>query len=536
MDVVYTYVNFKDNNWKNNYFKYKGKPSVRVCSLNELELSVKYTLNNCSFVRNIFILTDNQIPSWYCKNIYKKIKIIYHKDIFDDDCIYPTYNSNTIECYLHKIPDLSETFLYLNDDFFINLKKEDLFDKETNLPNALVLNNINWNYSWEEAKKKHINNPAVYALYSTIKMAEKFFNKKFDISYTHLVYVLNKSACKLTEKIFMKQYKKKVKMRFRETLSNDDFVFPLLANIVGSEYNLSKLTYLKETNLSNLFLNCSLSNIEKLNTILKDEVNLFCINDIKTYDKKLIEKYYKFSNNIRKQFSNNKTVSVTISDLLIINLDESKKRLDFFIENLYNNNFYIKRISGFNGNLLSNDEFNKIKQDKSKFQGINLTKKGEYGCWISHLKCYKYIVDNVIEWCIVMEDDAILKPDLSKKLKNISIPDDADIIYIHSRGSKAKKKKSDIKGFDMYIDGWGTDGYIISYRCAKKILDSNYSKIYYLPMDHLLNRLGNKFENSFTSENRSKIKNVKIPTSLNLNLYVAEKPLLDYTIFQSTIQ
>ena len=269
---------------------------------------------------------------------------------------------------------------------------------------------------------------------------------------------------------------------------------------------------------------------------MKKKINLFCINDIKTDNKKLIEKYYTFSNNFRKQFSNNKTVSVTISDLLIINLDESKKRLHFFNKNLFNNNFCIKRISGFNGNLLSNEEFNKIKKNKFKFKGINLTKKGEYGCWISHLKCYKYIVDNVIEWSIVMEDDAILKPDLSKKLKNISIPDDADIIYIHSRGSKAKKKKSDIKGFDMYIDGWGTDGYIISYRCAKKILDSIYSKIYYLPIDSLLNKFGKFFKNSFTSLHRFKIKNVKIPTSLNLNLYVTEKPLLDYTIFQSTIQ
>ena len=531
MDVVYTYVNFKDNNWKNNYFKYTGKPSVRVCSLNELELSVKYTLNNCPFVRNIFILTDNQIPSWYCKNVYKKIKIIYHKDIFDDDCIYPTYNSNTIECYLHKIPDLSETFLYLNDDCFINLKKEDLFDKETNLPNAFVLNKINWNYSWDEAKKKHINNPAVYALYSTIKMAEKFFNKKFDISYTHFAYVLNKSACKLTEKIFMKQYKKKVKMRFRETLSNDDFVFPLLTNIVGSEYNLFKLKYLKETNLSNLFLNCSLSNIEKLNTILNNEVNLFCTNDINSNNKELIQKYYTYSNEFRKKLSNDNTITVCISDLLFINLNNSKKKLDFFIENLYNNNFYIKRISGFDENLISDKDFDKIKQDKSKFQGINSTKKEEYGCWKSHIMSYKYIVDNSIEWCIIMEDDAMLKPNLSKKLKNISIPNDADIIYIHDRGSKAQRKNSNFKGFDIYIDGWGKDGYIISYRCAKKILDSIYSKTYYIPLDMLLNKLGDKFENSFTSENREKNKNIDIPRNLNLKCYLTKKPLLDFKIF-----
>ncbi len=538
MDVVYTYVNFKDNNWKNEYVKYSGRQSVRVCSLNELELSVKHTLTNCLFVRNIFIVTDNQIPSWYCKDLYKKVKIIYHKDIFDENCIYPTYNSNTIECYLHKIPDLSETFLYLNDDFFINLKKkENLFDKESKLPYAFVLNR-NWNYSLEIAKKKHRNNPATYAVYNTIKMAEKFFNKKFNITYTHQAYILTKSSCKLTEKFFLEQYKKKVKMRFRVMLSNDDFIFPLLSNIVGSENNLCKLKNFSKTNFSKVFLNLSIHNVDKLNIILKKEPNFFCINDItRTKNKELMQKYYTFSNEIRKKLSNDKNmVSISLSDILYINLDRSKNRLIKFNENLKNNIFNIIRIPAFDGKTLSDIDFDNLKKNKNMFLGLPTTHKTQYACWKSHIKCYNYIVNNFIEWCIILEDDTLLKPGLTEKFKNFSVPCDTDIIFIHKRSEKCARANSSFKDFDICIDGWGSDGYIISYNCAKKILDSIYSKIYFMQIDTLLFCMGKNYKSRFRSRYRTKLQknNIKIE-NIKLSTYVTKNSLINQMDVKSTI-
>ena len=162
IDVVYTYVNFRDENWKHTYISYSNskKKSRRYYSFNELELSIKYTLKHCKFIRNIYIVTDNQIPYWYDKDLYTNVFIIFHKTIFEKECIYPTYNSNTIETMIDNIPNLSETFIYLNDDFMINLNREDLFDNN-GVPISLFLKR-NWNYDLETAKMRHKNNPAVF--------------------------------------------------------------------------------------------------------------------------------------------------------------------------------------------------------------------------------------------------------------------------------------------------------------------------------------------------------------------------------------
>ena len=47
-----------------------------------------------------------------------KIKLINHSQIIDAKYL-PTFNSHVIEANLYKIPDLSEHFIYFNDDVFV---------------------------------------------------------------------------------------------------------------------------------------------------------------------------------------------------------------------------------------------------------------------------------------------------------------------------------------------------------------------------------------------------------------------------------
>jgi hypothetical protein len=48
----------------------------------------------------------------------KRVKVIKHSDIIPKEYL-PTFNSNVIDSYLHKIPGLSEQFLVFNDDTYI---------------------------------------------------------------------------------------------------------------------------------------------------------------------------------------------------------------------------------------------------------------------------------------------------------------------------------------------------------------------------------------------------------------------------------
>ena len=536
IDIVYTYVSYRDKEWQKKYFKYcNNKKNIRYYSLNELELSVKHTIKYCKFVRNIYIITDNQIPYWYSKNIYKNVFIIDHKTIFDDNCIYPNYNSNSIECYIDNIPNLSDIFLYLNDDFFINISKSDLFDNN-NIPYSFFKVK-NWDFDLKYAKIKYKKKPASLAIYNTIKLAEKYFKKKFNISYIHQAYILSKKGCKLTKQIFNYEIKRKVKIRFREFLNDDDIVYPLLCNIVSTEKNITKLKIFDNTKLIRFFINLNLKNSYRLNNILTNDYNFFCINDIKL-NKELIDIYYKFSNNLRKKISDKKNIiEISVNQLLLINLDKSKNRLIKFNNNLSDNNFNITRISAFDADNISDNEFEILKKNKNKFLGLLDTHKSQYACWKSHIKCYEYIVNNFIEWCVVLEDDSLLKPGLSEKLKKFNIPHDTEIIFIHKRSEKCKKIKSNFKNVNICVDGWGSDGYIISYNCAKKILDSIYSHIYFMQIDTMLFQMGKNYTKKFKSKYRTDLlkNNIKIK-NIKLSIYLSKNSLLNEMNVKSTIK
>lgn len=132
-DYVFTYVDSEDNNW---YEKFKNiaiksgrsssKTNVRWRSWGTLKYLLRGIAENLPFINNLYMIVSDmsQVPSWINK---EKVHIILHKDIIPNDYL-PTYNSNTIEMFMYKIPGLSEQFIYGNDDMFpIGLMKESDF-------------------------------------------------------------------------------------------------------------------------------------------------------------------------------------------------------------------------------------------------------------------------------------------------------------------------------------------------------------------------------------------------------------------------
>lgn len=70
------------------------------------------------WVRYVFFVTDDQKPEWL--NVeHPKLKWIKHTDYIPEEYL-PTFSSRTIELNFHRIPELSEHFVYFNDDVFLN--------------------------------------------------------------------------------------------------------------------------------------------------------------------------------------------------------------------------------------------------------------------------------------------------------------------------------------------------------------------------------------------------------------------------------
>ena len=104
----------------------------RYEQINEINFCIDSLIKFAPFLRKIFLITDQQIPKFLNGDVhaYKKVILIDHKEIFKDYHEYlPTFNSLSIETCMHRIPELAEHFIYLNDDFFLinPTRQEDFF-------------------------------------------------------------------------------------------------------------------------------------------------------------------------------------------------------------------------------------------------------------------------------------------------------------------------------------------------------------------------------------------------------------------------
>jgi hypothetical protein len=90
----------------------------RFRDIDELRYSLRSLEQHASFIRRIYLVTDNQVPSWL--NLTNpRLTIVSHRDIFPNATHLPSFSSPAIESHLHRIPGLSKRFLYFNDDVML---------------------------------------------------------------------------------------------------------------------------------------------------------------------------------------------------------------------------------------------------------------------------------------------------------------------------------------------------------------------------------------------------------------------------------
>ena len=117
MDAVITYVNGLDPVWREEYSRALNVPALdkRFRDWGTLKYLLRGIETFMPFVRNVHLVVSgkSQVPEWASENL----RIVTHRDIIPE-AFLPTFNSTTIEMFLHRIPGLDERFVYFNDDMF----------------------------------------------------------------------------------------------------------------------------------------------------------------------------------------------------------------------------------------------------------------------------------------------------------------------------------------------------------------------------------------------------------------------------------
>lgn len=143
IDFVVTWVDGSDEKWlqKKNQFKLDGDGgNIRYRDFGIFKYWFRAVEKFAPWVNKVYLVTDNQIPSWL--NIScSKLQVIDHKDIIPKDAL-PTFNSNAIELNVRNIKGLEEHFVLFNDDMFLNavVKPSDFFSRN-GLPKDCAVQN-----------------------------------------------------------------------------------------------------------------------------------------------------------------------------------------------------------------------------------------------------------------------------------------------------------------------------------------------------------------------------------------------------------
>lgn len=138
IDIVYTWVDVSDDRWnkkKQSYYSSRdnltknGLAESRFIDTQELKYSIRSVRQYLPWVRNIYIITDNQRPDWLSRD--SDVKIIDHVDIIPKSLL-PTFNSNLIEWHIHRIKGIADNFIYMCDDFLVgsDLQPDDFFTED----------------------------------------------------------------------------------------------------------------------------------------------------------------------------------------------------------------------------------------------------------------------------------------------------------------------------------------------------------------------------------------------------------------------
>lgn len=143
VDIVITWVeNTAEFQKEKEKYLSKGgyqKPGIpRYSDNQELKYLLRSIDKNFSNYNNIYLVVkDGQFPKYLTKNNDRLI-VINHSEIIPKENL-PLFNSRAIEMYIHKIPNLSEYYLYANDDFIINKPiTTDFYIDDDKLPYVLL--------------------------------------------------------------------------------------------------------------------------------------------------------------------------------------------------------------------------------------------------------------------------------------------------------------------------------------------------------------------------------------------------------------
>ena len=134
IDFVIPWVDGSDPGWRKEKNKYMKIDEIdagddRYRDMEILKYWFRAVEKYAPWVNKVHFITWGHLPGWINENC-EKLNIVNHSDYIPHEYL-PTFSSHPIELNIHRIKDLSEHFVYFNDDMFLNAPvSKDFFFKK----------------------------------------------------------------------------------------------------------------------------------------------------------------------------------------------------------------------------------------------------------------------------------------------------------------------------------------------------------------------------------------------------------------------
>ena len=282
VDVVYTWVDGSDPGWLERKARAQAEQSGSVHGIHELAANesrftsrdeLRYSLRSldmyADWVRHVFLVTDDQVPTWLDTE-NPRVSVVSHRELFGDRGRLPTFNSHAIESQLHHIEGLAEQYLYLNDDVFFGrpLSPSRFFHG-----NGLAI------FALSKAKIGLGDpSPADAPVMSAAKRNRDLLAKHFGVTVTnkfqHVPHPLRRSVMHDLEKEFQEEFRRTASAQFRS--SNDISISSSLGHYYG--YITGRAV---PGSLHYFYADIARDDTpDRLTTLLRErDYDVFCLND-----------------------------------------------------------------------------------------------------------------------------------------------------------------------------------------------------------------------------------------------------------------
>lgn len=139
IDFVIPWVDGSDRKWLETKAKFDSSiknynnSDMRYRDWGLLRYVLRGIVTNCPWYNKIYLITEGHIPDWLDSSS-DRIKLITHRDLYFNTEHLPVFSSSSIEMNLANLTELSDKFVYMNDDLLIlkKVSKERFF--KNNLP------------------------------------------------------------------------------------------------------------------------------------------------------------------------------------------------------------------------------------------------------------------------------------------------------------------------------------------------------------------------------------------------------------------